>query len=410
MPIIIEEPEKTEKISDTTIKTPKTPQKKPKSIKLKSASLGISTLILVIIALILSGASLTFSLIDYFDGDTPITFSQSSPDGNSLNFVEGSIADVANKVNNSVVSITTETRTTSWFGQSSTSSAAGTGIIVSADGYILTNKHVIDGANKINVILSNGTSYDSTLITVDPLNDIAFLKIKDAENLPAAALGDSKTLAVGQQVIAIGNALGQFANTVTSGVISGTGRSITATDSSYSSYETLNDLVQTDAAINAGNSGGPLVNAAGQVIGINTATSGSGQGLGFAIPISSVKGMLSQLLETGSASRSFLGVTSISITPSIAESYDLPVTSGAYLYYASGKYTSSAIQKNSPAEKSGLKNKDIITAVNGVKIGSSASLSTLLGEYKPGDTVQLAILREGKELALNVTLGSYSEE
>ena len=386
--------------------------KKPKSAKKKKSLDGnFLTLILASIALTLSAISLVFCLIDFLNGDTPITINPSSSDGNSVNFVEGSIAEVASKVNDSVVSITTETRTTSWFGQSSTSSAAGTGIIVSKSGYILTNKHVIEGANKINIILSNGEKYSNVSVaTVDPLNDVAFLKISDVDNLPAATLGDSKTLSIGQQVIAIGNALGQFANTVTSGIISGTGRSITATDSSYSSYETLSDLIQTDAAINAGNSGGPLVNAAGEVIGINTATSSDGEGIGFAIPISSIKGMLSQLLETGSASRSYLGVYSITITPSVVETYDLPVSAGAYLYYESGKYMNSAIQKNSPAEKAGLKNKDIITAVNGSKLGPSASLSSLIGEYKPNDTVQLSILREGKEIAINVTLGAYSED
>lgn len=376
-----------------------------------SLSLPIITLILVIAAFIFSGASLTFSLIGYLDGDTPITINPAGAGGNSLEFTEGSIADVAKQVSPSVVSITTETRTTSWFGQDSTSSAAGTGVIISDNGYILTNKHVINGANKINVVLADGTTYEGVeLITSDPLNDIAFLKIKDTNNLPAASLGDSKTIAVGQQVLAIGNALGQFQNTVTSGIISGVGRSITATDSSYSSSESLSDMIQTDAAINAGNSGGPLVNAAGEVIGINTATSSDANSIGFAIPISAVKGMISQLLSSGSASRAYIGVYGINITPEVASAYDLPVKSGTYLYYESGRYTSTAITSDSPAEKAGLKNKDIITAVNGIKIGTSGSLTTLLGEYKPGDTVQLTILRENKEKAINITLGEYKND
>ena len=376
----------------------------------KSTNLKIFTLVLALFAFLFSGASLTFSIIDYYDGDTPITFSQTGTDGNSASFVEGSIADVANKVSDSVVSITTEVRTTSWFGQSSTATAAGTGIIVSSNGYILTNEHVIEGANKITVVTADGKSFDKvTLVATDPLNDVAFLKISDVSDLPAATLGDSKTLTVGQQVVAIGNALGQFDNTVTSGIISGTGRSIVATDNSYQNEETLVDMIQTDAAINAGNSGGPLVNAAGEVIGINTATSTDADGIGFAIPISSVKGMLNQLLETGSAERAYLGVYSIAITPEVVSEYDLPVNSGAYLYYESGKYTNSAIAKNSPAEKAGLKNKDIIVSINGIKIGTAGSLSTLIGEYKPNDTIQLSVIREGKELALNVTLGAYKD-
>ncbi len=376
----------------------------------KPANLKVLTLVLAIFAFLFAGASLTISIIDYYNGDTPITLFQNGQDGNSANFIEGSIADVADKVSNSVVSITTEIRTTSWFGQSSTATAAGTGVLVSSDGYILTNKHVIEDAHKIDVVTADGKSYEKVkLIATDPLNDIAFLKISDVDNLPFATLGDSKTISIGQQVIAIGNALGQFDNTVTSGIISGTGRSIVATDSSYTSQETLVDMIQTDAAINSGNSGGPLVNAAGEVIGINTATSSDADGIGFAIPISSVKGMLEQLLDSGSAERAYLGVYSLTITPEVVSEYDLPVSSGAYLYYESGKYNPSAIAKNSPAEKAGLKDKDIVTAVNGVKIGTAGSLTTLIGEYKPGDTIQLAILREGKEIALNVTLGAYKD-
>lgn len=370
------------------------------------------TLGMVILCLLLSGASLYFSLVSYLSGTPTITIASHEGAGNTASFVkEGSISDIASRVSPSVVSITTETRTMSWFGQESTSSAAGTGVIVSSDGYILTNKHVISGANKISVVMSNGTIYsDVDVATTDPLNDIAFLKIQDAHDLPAATIGDSKTIHTGQEVIAIGNALGTFSNSVTFGIISGTGRTITATDSSYSSYETLSDLIQTDAAINAGNSGGPLVNAAGEVIGINSATSGDGYNISFAIPVAAVRGMLDQLLSTGEAHRAFLGVTSISITPDVAKSYDLPVVAGAYLYYSSGRYISSAISKDSPAMKAGLQDKDIITAVNGQKIGESGSLSTLIGEYKPGDTVQLTIIRAGSEKSITVTLGSYVED
>ena len=166
-------------------------------------------------------------------------------------------------------------------------------------------------------------------------------------------------------------------------------------------------MIQTDAAINAGNSGGPLINAAGEVIGINTATSSDANGIGFAIPISSVKGMLDQLISSGSASRAYIGVYGIAITPEVATTYDLPVTAGTYLYYNSSRNNSSAILSGSPAEKAGLKDKDIIISVNGTKIGTAGSLTTLIGEYKPNDTVQLLVLRSGSEIALNVTLGAY---
>lgn len=360
------------------------------------------------VAVVLAGTSAVFSYLSYEKANTPITFSSSNGvDGNMASFVEGTVADIVEKVSESVVSIVTSTKATSYFGQSYSSSAAGTGIIVTSDGYILTNKHVIEGATKINVVLDDGTTFENVEVAaVDPLNDVAFLKIGGVDNLKAATLGDSKTVSVGQQVIAIGNALGQYQNSVTSGIVSGTGRSLTATDSTGSMSEQLSDMIQTDAAINSGNSGGPLVNAAGEVIGINTATSSSAENMGFAIPISSVKGMLKQLTESGKASRAYIGVYGVDITPEVAKEYNLPVSAGAYLY-SSAKY--SPVIKDSPADKAGLQTKDIITAVNGAKVGVAGSLSSLIGEYKPGDIVQLTVVRDGKEIAVNVTLGAYTE-
>lgn len=362
---------------------------------------------LATVAIIISGAGFTLGYMGYQKASTPITFLNSGADGNSASFVEGSIAEVASKVSESVVSIVTSTKVRSYFGGSYDSSAAGTGVIVTGDGYILTNKHVIDGATTITVILDDGTTYENVEVAAtDPLNDIAFLKVKDVSDLKAATLGDSKTITVGQQVIAIGNALGEYQNTVTSGIISGTGRSVTASDSSGYNTETLSDMIQTDAAINSGNSGGPLVNAAGEVIGINTATSTSAENMGFAIPVSSVKGMLAQLVEKGTAERAYIGVYSVEITPEVATAYNLPVTSGSYIYSASSY---SAIVSGGPADKAGLKDKDIVLAINGVKVGAAGSISSLIGEYKPGDTVQLTVLRGGEEIAINVTLGAYSK-
>ena len=364
-------------------------------------------IIFSVIALIFGAFGIVLGYMGYQKSSTPITFLNNGTDGNSANFVEGSIADIANKVSKSVVSIVTSTTTKNFFGQDYSSSAAGTGIIATADGYVLTNKHVINGANKVTVILDDGTTYENvSVVAVDPLDDVAYLKINDVSDLTPATLGDSKTIQVGQQVIAIGNALGEYQNTVTAGIISGTGRSVTASDGTGYNVETLTDMIQTDAAINSGNSGGPLVNAAGEVIGINTATSSTAENMGFAIPISSVKGMLAQLIETGKAERSYLGVYTVQITPEIAKAYNLPVSAGEYLY-SSASY--SAIISDSPAAKAGLKDKDIVTAVNGVKIGTSGTLSDLIGEYKPGDTVQLTVIREGNEIAVNVTLGAYKK-
>ncbi|MDO5451909.1 MAG: trypsin-like peptidase domain-containing protein [Candidatus Saccharibacteria bacterium] len=397
------------------IETEKTKQATPEpesTVAADSASATSKTanktaITLSILALIFGCVGLALGWMGYSKSSTPLTFLGGGTDGNSANFVEGSIAEVADKVSKSVVSIVTSTKTTDFFGQSYDSAAAGTGIIVTEDGYVLTNKHVINGATKVTVVLDDGTTYeDVKVVATDPLNDVAYLKIDNASGLTAAKLGDSKTINVGQQVIAIGNALGQYQNTVTSGIVSGLGRSVTASDGSSRNTETLTDMIQTDAAINSGNSGGPLVNAAGEVIGINTATSTSAENMGFAIPISSTKGMLQQLIETGSAKRTYLGVYSIEITPEVAKAYNLPVSEGVYLYSPSSY---SAIVKNSPAAKAGLKDKDIITAINGVKVGATGSLANIIGEYKPGDTVQLTVVREGNETAINVTLEAYPE-
>lgn len=375
--------------------------KKPKS----GAGFKIATLFLLLLALGASGTSLALSVFLYNKDEQPITFNYGS-NGNSASFVEGSVADVASRVSPGVVSIITETRKSNWLG-STTQTSAGTGMIVTADGYILTCKHVVDGARSISVILDDGTTFENVeLVGSDPLNDVAFLKIKDGKDLPTVKLGDSKTIIPGQQVIAIGNALGQFQNTITQGIISGVGRSIVAYGENLADAESLTDIIQTDAAINSGNSGGPLVNAAGEVIGINTATSSDADGISFAIPISSVKGMLKNIINNNSAKRAYAGITYINITPDIAIEYKLPVSSGAYLFTNSNN---SAISKDSAAEKAGLKDEDIITKVNGVEIGRIGSLSTLLGEFAPGDTIQLTVLRDSKERVVNLTLDEYPD-
>lgn len=404
-----EKTENTESLGDASVVKAETESREMKQARSETpkGSPNKAAIVMSVVALVLGASGLALGWLGFEKASTPITFLGGGADGNSANFVEGSIADIAEKVSKSVVSIVTSTTTRNFFGQDYSSSAAGTGVIATADGYVITNKHVINGATKVTVILDDGTTYeDVEVVAVDPLDDIAYLKIKDVSDLTPATLGDSKTISVGQQVIAIGNALGEYQNTVTSGIISGTGRSVTASDGTGYNVETLTDMIQTDAAINSGNSGGPLVNAAGEVIGINTATSTSAENMGFAIPISSVKGMLNQLIETGKAERAYIGVYSVQITPEIAKAYNLPVSTGEYLY-SSSSY--SAIVKDSPAAKAGLRDKDIVTAVNGVKIGTSGTLSDLIGEYKPGDTVQLTVVREGNETAINVTLGAYKK-
>lgn len=371
------------------------------SEKIKAGNRRLVIGTLVGATFVFSCVSLSLTLYNTFRGRP---FYYNFYDGNGASFVEGSIADIAEKVSPSVVSIVTETTATDWYGRATSSSAAGTGMVVTSDGYILTNKHVVNGAKKIQVVMHDGTTYsDVTLVGTDPLNDVAFLKINGASNLQPVALGDSKTLQTGQQVIAIGNALGQYQNTVTQGIVSGTGRSVIATDqSNYSNYERLSDMIQTDASINSGNSGGPLINAAGQVIGINTAVYSDGNGIGFAIPISGVKGMLKSIIEKGRADRAYIGVSYLNITPSVQKQYNLSVSEGAYVSPENG------IIKDSPAEKAGLKNGDIITAVNEVKIGKAGTLSTLIGEYAAGESVELTILRDGAEQKITLTTSAYS--
>ena len=278
---------------------------------------------------------------------------------------------------------------------------------MSKDGYVLTNKHVVSGANTIKVITYDGASYDKVkLVGEDPLNDIAYLKIEGSSDLTAIQLGDSATARVGQLVVAIGNALGQYQNTVTSGIISGKGRPVTAANNDSSTAENLTDLLQTDAAINSGNSGGPLLNRSGQVIGINVAVASNAQGISFAIPINAVKGTLKSVLAGKGVKRAYLGVRYVSITASLATQYNLAVKEGAYII-ADGN--NAAIAKDGPADKAGLKEKDIITKINNLTVGKQGDVSSLIGEYQPGDVVELTILRGGKEQNIRVALGTYGE-
>lgn len=279
-------------------------------------------------------------------------------------------------------------------------------MIVTPDGYIITNKHVIDGARSVQVVTDSGDTYDNVeIVGTDPLNDVAYLKIKNVSNLPTIPLGDSKTIAVGQPVLAIGNALGAYQNSVTQGIIGGTGRSVEASDSNGQNVEYLTDMLQTDAAINPGNSGGPLVNAAGEVIGINTAVSTDAQGLGFAIPISAVKGMLNSIIDNGKAERAYLGLSYLAITSEVAKEFQLPVSQGAYIH--SDNNRQSAIVSGGPAAKAGLKDGDIITKIGNIEVGRAGSIATLVGEYKVGDTIQVTIIRDKEEMYVNVTLEAY---
>lgn len=316
-----------------------------------------------------------------------------------------SIEGVANKVSQSVVSIVSKSQKgTKYFSSGFGSASAGTGIIVSENGYILTNKHVVEGSSDISVVTNDGNSYDNVeIITTDPLSDIAILKISNAKGLKAAELGDSKALNIGQQVIAIGNALGEYDGTVTSGIISGIGRTVNASSDDGATKETLTDMIQTDAAINSGNSGGPLVNAQSQVVGVNTAVASEAQGIGFAIPISSVKGILKSIAEGKTPNRAYLGANYISVNPQVQKAYNLNVSKGALIKNRNGK----SVISGSPAQKAGLKDGDIITKIDDIEISKNISLGSLIGEKSAGDKVKITYLRDGKESTSVATLEEY---
>jgi serine protease Do len=330
-------------------------------------------------------------------------------------------ADIAQKVGPSVVSIDVvsqaEPTVTDFWGFSVPSrpqGGSGTGIVISSDGLIVTNRHVVptDTAD-VTVTLSDGTQLDEVEIvgrtSQNDSLDVAFLRINDlkGKKLTPAEIGDSSKVKVGDIVVAIGNALGQFNNTVTSGIISGYGRNVQAGDSSGTSVENLNDLFQTDAAINQGNSGGPLVNSLGQVIGINTAVSGQGQNIGFAIPINDVNGLIKQVLEDGKFERPYLGVRYIPLDAASAKELELKVTSGAYVPEASEGQPS--ILEGSPAQKAGIREKDVITQVEGTKIDGAHSLSSLISRRSVGDKVKLTVIRDGKTITLTATVGAMPE-
>ena len=282
----------------------------------------------------------------------------------------------------------------------------GTGFIISPDGFILTNKHVVSDKNgEYSVITSDGKTLSAKVLAADSLNDLAVMKIEGSK-LPYLALGDSDKIKIGQTVVAIGFALGEFRNTVTKGVISGMGRKITAGGGGQT--EQLENVIQTDAAINPGNSGGPLLNLRGEVIGINTAISNQGQLIGFAIPINTAKYVAESVKKTGKIVRPFLGVRYIIINETIAKAEKLPVDYGA-LIVRGDQQTDFAVTPGSAADKAGLVENDIILEFNGQKITQDNSLIKMIQKYKSGDEVTLRVLSKGKEKTVKIVLGENEE-
>jgi len=276
----------------------------------------------------------------------------------------------------------------------------GSGFIISSDGLILTNKHVVsDTTASYTVFTNDGNKYNATVLARDPAQDLAVIKI-NATGLPTVELGDSDSLQLGQTAIAIGNALGEFRNTVSVGVVSGLARTVTASGGQGVS-ETIQNVIQTDAAINPGNSGGPLLNLQGQVIGIDTAIVSGAQNIGFALPINTAKRDITSVRATGQIIVPYLGVRYVQLTPDIASQNKLSVVSGAYVQ---GGSDGPAIVSGSPADKAGIKSGDVIVAVNGTKVDQDHPLGTLIANYNVGDTITVTISRGGKDLDLKVTL------
>ena len=299
-----------------------------------------------------------------------------------------SVSEIASKGKPAVVAINTEMSVLTPFGENGTVPAAGSGFIISADGYIVTNHHVIDSAKKISVTLDGGKVYPATLVGSDSINDLAILKI-DGQDLPTVTLGSSANLEVGELAVAIGNPLGELSGTVTAGIISALDRSISIDGQNMV-------LLQTDAAINAGNSGGALFNSFGEVIGINTAkNAGTGiEGLGFAIPIDHAKPIIENLIQTGSTiTPPQIGIYTQDITPDMAKQYNLP--QGVYVIQ---------VEDNSPAQKAGIVRGDVIVAVNGQEALTTEAVNAIKNKLSAGDSITLTIVRNSEKTDVKMTL------
>jgi 2-alkenal reductase len=352
----------------------------------------------------LAGGAVVYRALEGDSADLPGPIQDvlpSSPPGQTLTLnttdIETSITQAVEKVGPAVVTVVgTVPGQNTFFGPTGDQTVSGTGFFITEDGYLITNNHVVEGAREVSIILSDGTEQWATIVGTDIYSDVAVLKT--AGNVPAVAkLGNSSVLQPGESVIAIGSPLGNFKNTVTVGVVSATGRAI----ETRNGYQ-IEDLIQTDAAINHGNSGGPLVNLAGEVIGINTLvvrnTNGGdvAEGLGFAIPVNTAQAVAQQIIEKGYFARPYMGISFQPINPDIANRYDLPAQWGVYV---------TRVAENSPASRAGLQEGDIITKVGSVVLDETHSYVNTLFEFQPGDQVMLDVVRGGETTQLNVTLG-----
>ena len=314
---------------------------------------------------------------------------------------ESVVIDIVEKVSPSVVTVGIEQRIINFdpfdiFRQRPQATKQeqdiGSGFIVSSDGLVVTNKHVVDSRGKYNVITHDGKKYEVKNIYRDPVNDIAIVKI-DANGLKMVEMGDSSMVKVGQLVVAVGTPLGEFRGSVTKGIVSGIGRGITAGSPFESFAEKLDDVIQTDAAINPGNSGGPLVNSSGQVIGVNTAIASGAENIGFALPINIIKESLKNFNDNGQFNRAFLGISYKLISKEIALLNDVP--EGAYIQ---------DVVAGSPAEKADIQRGDIITKIDNKKIQTGTEVAQIISDKKVGDIINITLWRDGKTIEIKATL------
>ncbi|MHB8893027.1 MAG: S1C family serine protease [Candidatus Limnocylindrales bacterium] len=307
------------------------------------------------------------------------------------------VIDAAAKVGPAVVKITVAGQSSDPFGNLPTE-GIGSGLIYDASGWILTNRHVVSGADTLVVELKDGRRFDGRVYGIDTLTDLAIVKV-DAAGLPTAPIGKSDGLKIGQLVVAIGSPLGTYSFSVTSGIVSGKGRDIQVDDGTR-----ISNLIQTDAAINPGNSGGPLVDAAGSVVGVNTAVATDSSGIGFAIPIDIARPIMEQAVRGEALSRPWIGIRFESINLQVKEDRSLTVDNGALVTNSGG--SDAAVVADSPAAKAGIQDGDIILALNGIRIDQEHPLNVLLVQFSPRDTIELDILRAGTSMKVNVTLGT----
>jgi S1-C subfamily serine protease len=313
---------------------------------------------------------------------------------------ENAVTSAVEEVSPTVVTITPSARDGSFIFEN-----VGSGVIYDADGWVVTNRHVVCGSQQLTVQLADGQRHRAQIYGLDTLTDLAIVKI-EATGLPAIELGNSGTLQVGQHAIAIGSPLGTFTNSVTTGVVSALGRQIDVDDvCSSGGREALRNLIQTDAAINPGNSGGALVDASGALIGINTAIAGDAQGIGFAIPVNLARPIMQQAIEGESLSRPWMGIYYTELTPVLQNQRDLILGYGA-LVEPPQDQSAAAVFPGSPADEAGLRSGDIITHVDATKVDGDNPLEEILTQYRPLQTVALRVLRGNDLLDLELTLGT----